>query len=152
LARFVLHHRKLVMLVWAVVFLAGATAASRVGDRLSFDFSLPGQPGYETELDVVETYGTSTFDTFVPVLTSPDGQPVTEQQVSAVFTAVREQLPQARVVDWVSSGDERFVAEDGTTTFGLVQGPLPEGFGPGLESSWSRRWSRPPPGSAWRRR
>ena len=133
LARFVLHHRKLVMLVWAVVFLAGATAASRVGDRLSFDFSLPGQPGYETELDVVETYGTSTFDTFVPVLTSPDGQPVTEQQVSAVFTAVREQLPQARVVDWVSSGDERFVAEDGTTTFGLVQGPLPEGFGPGLE-------------------
>jgi putative drug exporter of the RND superfamily len=48
LAAVVLRHRRLVALGWAVVFLAGAFAASGVSDRLSVNFSLPGQPGYET--------------------------------------------------------------------------------------------------------
>ena len=51
---FVLRHRRLVVLAWAVVLLAGAVAAGRVADRLTFDFSLPGQPGYETEVEVAE--------------------------------------------------------------------------------------------------
>ena len=133
LASFVLRHRRLVMLAWAVVFLAGVGAASRVSDKLSFDFSLPGQPGYETELDVEELYGTSTFDTYVPVLTVPEGTTVEEQrtQVAAVFETVRREVPGVRVTDWASSGDERFLGDDGRTTYALVQGPLPAGFEPG---------------------
>ena len=121
------------MLAWAVVFLAGGVAAGRVGDKLSFDFSLPGQPGYETELDVEELYGTSTFDTYVPVLTVPEGTTVEEQrtQVAGVFEAVRQQVPGVRVTDYASSGDERLLGDDGRTTYALVQGPLPVGFEPG---------------------
>ena len=132
LAFFVLRHRRLVVLAWAVVFLAGVAAAGRVGDRLSFDFSLPGQPGYETELEVAQRYGTSTFDTYVPVLTVPEGTTVLEQrdEVAAVFDAVREQVPGLRVTDLASSGDEAFVGDDGRTTYALVQGPLPAGFEP----------------------
>ena len=133
LASFVLRHRRLVVLAWAVVFLAGIVAAGRVGDRLTFDFSLPGQPGYETELAVAERYGTSTFDTYVPVVTVPEGTTVAEQrdEVAAVFDAVRGQVPGVRVTDLASTGDDVFVGDDGRTTYALVQGPLPEGFEPG---------------------
>ena len=133
LAEIVLRHRRLVVLAWAVVLLAGGVAAGRVADRLTFDFSLPGQPGYETEVDVEQAYGTSTFDTYVPVLTVPEGTTVEEQrdEVAAVFEAVRTQVPGVRVTDLASSGDERFVGDDGRTTYALVQGPLPVGFAPG---------------------
>ena len=98
LASFVLRHRKVVVLAWVLVFLAGGVAAGRVADRLTFDFSLPGQPGYETEVEVAELYGTSTFDTYVPVLTVPEGTTVEEQsaQVAAVFDAVRSAVPGVR--------------------------------------------------------
>ena len=135
LARTVLHHRRVVGLVWLLLFLAGGVAAGRVVDRLTFDFSLPGQPGYETEQRVMELYGTSTFDTLVPVLTVPEGSTVAQRQadVKSVFDALRSALPQARVVDLTTTGDQRFVTDDGRSTFALVQGQLPTGFGPGTE-------------------
>jgi len=135
-AEFVLRHRLIVSVTWFTLLIAGGAAAGQLSDRLSFDFSLPGQPGYETERQIEETYGVSSFDTFVPLLTVPEGQTVAENEpaVAAVFEAIRTELPQLRVVDLGSTGDESFISEDGRTTFALVQGPLPAGFGPGAES------------------
>ena len=42
-AEFVLHHRRLVMLFWLAVIVVGAGISSKVNDRLTVDFSLPGQ-------------------------------------------------------------------------------------------------------------
>ncbi len=136
LARFVLRHRLLVGLSWLVLFIAGGVAAGPVSNRLTFDFSLPGQPGYEAERQLIGTFGTSTADTFVPVLTVPAGSTVEQRKadVAKVFDTLRSQLPQARVVDLASTGDARFVTDDGRSTFALVQGPEPQGFGPGLEA------------------
>ena len=39
---------------------AGGIVAGPVTDRLTFDFSLPGQPGYEAEQQLIDTFGTST--------------------------------------------------------------------------------------------
>jgi putative drug exporter of the RND superfamily len=136
LARFVLRHRLLVALTWLVLLVAGGAAAGAVTDRLTFDFSLPGQPGYEAERELIDTFGASTADTFVPVLTVPAGQTVADRaaDVATVFAAVRAAVPQARVVDLAKTGDTRFVTDDGRSTFALVQGPEPQGFGPGLET------------------
>ena len=57
LARFVLAHRRIVIVGWLVIFLAGAIGASHVSKRLSVDFSLPGQPGYETARKIQHIYG-----------------------------------------------------------------------------------------------
>ena len=57
LAEFVLRHRKLVMLFWLVMLVVGGFAAGRTADRLTVDFSLPGQPGYETEKQILDIYG-----------------------------------------------------------------------------------------------
>ena len=45
LARLVLRHRLVVVLGWLVLMVAGGIVAGPVTDRLTFDFSLPGQPG-----------------------------------------------------------------------------------------------------------
>ena len=57
LAGFVLHHRKRVMAAWGVLFIAGMVAAGAVSNRLSFDFSLPGQPGFETAQKTIAAFG-----------------------------------------------------------------------------------------------
>lgn len=137
LTGFVLRHRRLVGLFWLIVVVAGAAAAGRVGERLTFDFSLPGQPGYQAEQQLVSDYGVSSFDTLIPVVTVPAGSTVADRQadVDGVFAAVRTALPEVRVVDRASSGDARFTSPDGRTAFALVQGPLPAGFGPGIETT-----------------
>ncbi len=69
LAEFVLRHRLMVCLVWLLLFLAGGAAAGQLSGRLTFDFSLPGQPGQQAEEQLMSAYGVSSHDTFVPVLT-----------------------------------------------------------------------------------
>ena len=136
LARLVLRHRLLVVVAWLVLLVAGATAAGPAVNRLTVDFSLPGQPGYEAERQLVSTFGSSTADTLVPVLTVPAGSTVTERagDIAAVFAAVRTAVPQVRIVDLASTGDAKFITADGRSTFALVQGPPPQGFGSGLQT------------------
>jgi RND superfamily putative drug exporter len=136
LARLVIRHRLVVVIGWLVLMVAGGAVAGTVTDRLTFDFSLPGQPGYEAEQQLIATFGASTADTLVPVLTVPEGETVQGRaaDIAGVFDAVRVAVPRARIVDLGSTGDARFITDDGRSTFALVQGPLPEGFGPGLEA------------------
>ena len=72
LARTVMHHRRIVSAVWLLLFLVGGWSAGRLGDRLTFDFSLPGQPGDTAERQLVDNYGVSSFDTYVAVVTVLD--------------------------------------------------------------------------------
>ncbi len=136
-AEFVLRHRRMVAAVWLVLLVGGGAAAGRLSDRLTFDFSLPGQPGYEAERRLVDTFGVSSADTAVAVLTVPAGQTVQGRsaEVAAVFDTVRARLPQVRVVDLASTGDAAFVSDNGRSTFALVQGPAPTGFGPGTAAA-----------------
>jgi RND superfamily putative drug exporter len=132
----VLRHRRAVGLIWLVMFLAGGVAASQLSSRLTVDFSLPGQPGYETEQRLIKDYGASSFDTLVPLLTVPQGETIAgdKARVAQVFQAIRDEVPNTRVVDLGSTGDPRFITDDGRTTFALVQGPQPTSFGPGIEA------------------
>ena len=47
LADFVLHHRRWVMAFWAAMFIVGTVAAGAATERLTTDFSLPGQPALD---------------------------------------------------------------------------------------------------------
>ncbi|MEP6852393.1 MAG: MMPL family transporter [bacterium] len=135
LAHFVLRHRLLVALTWLVAFVAGIAAAGPATNRLTFDFSLPGQPGYEAEQQLISTFGASTSDTFVPVITVPAGSTVQAHaaDIAKIFQTVRTKLPQTRVADLASTGDKRFITDDGRSTFALIQAPQLEGFGAGIE-------------------
>ena len=131
LAAGVLRHRRAVMIAWLVVFVAGGAAAGKVSNRLKVEFSLPGQPGYETAHRIVGVYGNggqSTPD--VAVVTVPAGQTVSADsaQLAAAFDRARTDVPAVRIVDLALTRDPAFVTRDGRTTWALVLTPEAHGF------------------------
>jgi RND superfamily putative drug exporter len=133
LARAVLDHRRAVVAAWVLVLLAGGATAGGLSKRLSFSFSLPGQPGYETAAQVLRTWGNGgTQPPDIVVVSAPAGSTIAAGQarVAAAFEALRQAEPALRVLDLANTGDRRFVTDDGRSTFALVFGPPPTGFGP----------------------
>jgi len=126
LARFVLRHRRVVMIFWLVIFIAGAGAAGRVSSRLTFDFSLPGQPGYETGLKVLHLYGNGGGSIpSILVISAPKGQSVIKDTPTLVhaFSSIAKFAPGNRIVDYLSTGDRRFITDEGRSTFAFVYTP-----------------------------
>src|SRR3954467_10197596 len=137
-ARLVMRHRRIVSGLWLVLFLGGLASASPLGDRWSLDFSLPGQPGDNAEQQLIDTYGVSTYDSYLAVVTVPKGETVAgnEEAVAGVIDAGVAAVPdvELRVVDLASTGDAGFVTDDGRTTYALIQAPVPVKFGPYVET------------------
>ncbi|HUY06177.1 MAG TPA: MMPL family transporter [Acidimicrobiales bacterium] len=126
LARFVLRHRRSVMIFWLAIFIAGAGAAGRVSSRLTFDFSLPGQPGYETGVKVLHLYGNGGGNLpSILVVTVPKGQSVAEDtpKLARAFSSVTSVTSGNRIIDYLSTGDHRFITDAGRSTFVFVYTP-----------------------------
>src|SRR5690349_9075123 len=76
-ADFVLRHRKWVVSVWGLVFVAGVLLAGRTTDRLTVDFSLPGQPGTEAADKIQKIFGNGgTTNPYLVTVTLPAGQKI----------------------------------------------------------------------------
>jgi putative drug exporter of the RND superfamily len=132
LARATLRHRRWVIAAWAAAFIVGAFAASHVSSRLTVDFSVPGQPGYETAQKILATYhngGDSTPS--VLVVSAPPGRSIVAQEstVAAAFGQLRDDMPQLRVVDYGVTGNRAFITGNGRATFALVFEPPLTSFG-----------------------
>jgi putative drug exporter of the RND superfamily len=131
-AEFVLHHRRWVMIGWLVIFLAGGVAASKVSSRLSVDFSLPGQPGYETAKQLTEIYGANGTLGFtsIGVLTPPDGHTAAQETtaLTRAAAAIEHAVPGARVVSFANTHDPRFVGSNGRTSVAIIFSPPPTSF------------------------
>ena len=132
LGRWVLAHRRLILVLWAVAFVAGAYGASHVSKRLKVDFSLPGQPGYETAKKIKHLYGNGGDSrSSVVVVTVPAGETVAgeQAQIGRAFQKARSAAPRARIVDLAVTGERRFVTNDGRSTYAIVFTPLEKTFG-----------------------
>ncbi len=99
----VLAHRRLVLVAWMVLLVLGGAAASAVSNRLSVDFSLPGQPGYETSVKILSIYHNGGENPpSVAVVTVPPGPGARADQArtDAAFAGLRQAQPSLRVVDY----------------------------------------------------
>jgi RND superfamily putative drug exporter len=132
IAEFVLHHRRWVMIGWLVITIAGVVGVGRVQSRLSVDFSLPGQPGYETAKQLTEVYGANGTLGFtsIGVLTPPAGANATSQAapLNSAAAAIEKSIPGSRVVDYANTHDPRFIGKNGRTTVALIFSPPPTSF------------------------
>jgi RND superfamily putative drug exporter len=133
LTRFVLRHKALVALTWLLVTVAGVMTVSGTTHRMTNDFSMPGQ-AYQVDNQIVAKYGNGGSQApYVPVLTVPAGERVTDPAVAAqtgrVFGAIAASVPGVRVADYAATGNRQFIADDGRTTFALVFIPPATSFG-----------------------
>jgi RND superfamily putative drug exporter len=125
----VLRHRGLVALGWLVILLAGFATVGRTVDRLTFDFSLPGQPGHDTSVKILAAYHTAMEQPpFLLVLSAAPGQVLGAGQADAAFAAVATAVPSTRVIGHTQTGDSAFLTRDGRTAYSYAFEPLQQGF------------------------
>jgi RND superfamily putative drug exporter len=132
LARWVLAHRRIVIALWIVTFLAGGMGAGSVSKRLSFNFALPGQPGYETAKRIAHEYGNGgESPSSVVVVTAPAGRTIASEQgqVAQAFARARGSVPHVRIVDYGATHDPHLLTNDGRSTYAIVFTPVEKTFG-----------------------
>ena len=130
LTRWVLAHKRTVVITWIVLTIAGMAAAGPASEALEPEFSVPGKEGWETSEEIANRYGNG-GDTapLLPVATIPAGESVDSPAVRADLARLDERLeealPNSRIASYASTGDETFVSDDGRTTFAIVY-PQPD--------------------------
>ncbi|HET9973813.1 MAG TPA: MMPL family transporter [Streptosporangiaceae bacterium] len=130
MARLVIRHRLLIGIAWLAVLAAALISVSHVSGRLSQQTSLPGQPGYVTNQQILHRYGIDgAQQPLVPVVTLPPGQDAATSRavLARAFSEVADAQPGTRVLSYPSTGNRAFTGRDGRTTFALVYLP---GYGP----------------------
>ncbi len=131
LTRWVLSHKRTVVLAWVVLAIAGIAAAGPASDALEPEFSVPDKEGWETNVSIDERYrGTGgEAPPLVPVVTIPEGKsvdsPAVKRDLAAMDARLERALPQARIASYISTGDKTFVSDDGRTAFAIVH-PTPD--------------------------
>ncbi len=131
LTRWVLAHKKTVVISWIVLTVAGIMAAGPASRALDQKFSVPNKEGWETNEAIAAKYNGTGGDTspLLPVVTLPAGQSIDSPQVKRDLTklddTLAKTLPGSRVASYASTGDKAFVSDDGRTTFAIVY-PKPD--------------------------
>jgi putative drug exporter of the RND superfamily len=129
LTRWVLAHKKIVVIAWIALALAGMMAAGPASEALESEYSVPGKEGWETNVAIAERYRGTGGDAapVIPLVTLPKGtlvdDPAVTKDLRSLDRRITEALPGARVASYASTGDRSFVSEDGRTTFVLAYPP-----------------------------
>jgi RND superfamily putative drug exporter len=147
LTRWVLAHKRIVVIFWLALTVAGAAAAGPASRALNPEFSVPGREGWTTNVAIAQRYrGTGgTGQPLLPVVTLPQGTTVTSPGVRAdlarIDARLRRALPGARIASYASTGDRAFISKDQRTTFALIY-PTPDrdsAFGENLKAEKTAR-------------
>ena len=126
LTRWVLAHKRIVVVFWVALTLVGMASAGSATKALKQKFSVPGKEGWVTNEQIAhEFHGTGgNSSPLLPVVTLPAGQSIDSPRVRADLRAVEARLeralPGSRVASYASTGSRTFVSKDGRTTFILA--------------------------------
>jgi RND superfamily putative drug exporter len=129
LAELVLRHRLAVVVAWAVVLLAGGAVAGTVSNRMTVNFSLPGQPGDTAANKIIaEFHNGGNTSPLLATITLPEGQTISGNaaQVNKAFAALGSAKVPLRVVDEANTGDKAFRTSDDRTAYAMVFYPFPQ--------------------------
>src|SRR3954449_4852831 len=116
LTRWVLAHKRTVVVSWIVLLLAGIAAAGPASNALKQQFSVPGKEGWETNQAIEKRYAGTGGNSapLVPVIALPEGKTVKSPGVRAdlakVDARLERALPRARIASYASTGDRAFVS------------------------------------------
>jgi putative drug exporter of the RND superfamily len=131
LTRWVLAHKRTVVITWIVLTIAGIAAAGPATDALDPEFSVPNKEGWETNQTIAQHYRGTGGDTMplVPVVKLPKGtnadSPAVKADLAKMDRELQQALPGSRLASYSSTGDKTFLSDDGRTTFALIY-PQPD--------------------------
>jgi RND superfamily putative drug exporter len=125
--RFVIAHRRLVISTWIVLAIFGAFASSKVSDRYSQDFSIPGHSAYEANQRAFKRFGTGKQYPVQLVYTSK-GDVRTDQGIAASLNAVQQAVKGSRMASYYTTQVDYFVSKDHHTTYATLYDPGPANF------------------------
>ena len=111
-ARLVTRHRRWVLLGWLVLAVAGAIAAPHATNRLSYDFSLPGQSGYQANQAIIRTFGSGGDNAPVLLVVGDGTSPVPASAAGPIAAAAAKAAPGSRVASFADTPALR--SKDGT--------------------------------------
>ncbi|HTA36775.1 MAG TPA: MMPL family transporter [Solirubrobacteraceae bacterium] len=143
LTRWVLAHKRVVVVFWLVLTLVGMASAGSATKALKQKFSVPGKEGWITNEQIARDFHGTGGNTspLLPVVTLPAGKtvasPGVKQELSALEARVAKVLPGARIAGYAATGSDTFVSKDRRTTFMLAY-PRPdpkESFGNNPEAA-----------------
>src|SRR5829696_878178 len=126
LTRWVLSHKRTVVIFWIAMAVAGVAAAGPAARALTQEFSVPDKEGSVTNVEIAKRYGGTGGDSvpLLPVVSLPAGTTVESPGVRAdlakVDATLAKALPGARIASYPSTGDRAFVSHDGRTVYALV--------------------------------
>jgi len=128
--RWILHHRRTVVVAWVLVAIAAFASTQQSVDALSDEFELPGRESSDAANLIYERYGNGgnrVQGPLVPVVQLPEGttveSPGVAEQVGRAFASVASAVPGSRSADLATTGDPLFVSKDGRTTFAVIWYP-----------------------------
>jgi putative drug exporter of the RND superfamily len=130
ITRWVLSHKRTIVLFWVALTLVGGATANSATKALKQKFSVPGKEGWVTNQRISHQFGTGgNYAPLEPVVTLPAGTSVSSPAVLAGLRSVEgrlaQVLPGARVAGYASTGSRSFLSPDGRTTF-VVAYPRPD--------------------------
>ncbi|WP_375485650.1 MMPL family transporter [uncultured Jatrophihabitans sp.] len=103
LARFVIAHRRWVLLAWLLLAVAGAYAAPKATSALSYDFGLPGQDGYQANQQIVRQFGSGGDNAPVLLVVTSRPVPLTPASAAPIVTAAEAATPGSRTVSFADT-------------------------------------------------
>src|SRR5258708_16726036 len=117
LTQFVLRHKALVALFWLVLTVAGAMTVGGTTHRMTNSFAMPGQ-AFKVDNQIARQYGNGGTQTpYVPVITVPAGQRITDPATAAAtgraFAALALAVPDVRIADYATTPNPPFITSDG---------------------------------------
>src|SRR5919112_5731565 len=94
LTRWVLAHKRTVVLTWVVLTFAGMAASGPATDALNQEFSVPEEEGWETNVAIAKRYNGTGGDSapLMPVVKLPAGASVDSRAVRRELAAVDARL------------------------------------------------------------
>src|SRR5271165_3275432 len=131
LTRWVLAHKRVVVVFWVALTLVGMASAGSASKALKQKLSVPGGEGWVTNQQIARDFrGTGGNGApLLPVVTLPPSQSPSSHRVRAELAAIearlRGALPGSRVAGYASTGNRAFLSPDGRTTF-IVAYPPPD--------------------------
>ncbi|SRR5258708_774000 len=124
MAEFILRHKLLVVLAWLALSAISIATIGKLGPRLDYKYTTPGQPGYEANLKITERFGLDAeFEATLPILRLPSGttmdSPEARSLAAKTFAAAYDAGPLA-VADFATTGDPLFIIDQGRATWAMM--------------------------------